>query len=277
VKITVKTKIKLNVKDAFDDATINGIRRIGAIIIALFVATIFFSWPVASSAFQNPKEYLSWGDKLFEDKNYRDAAEYYEKSLKIVIANSPTEEMLIGFIHLRIGQCYYETSNFNEALLHFSEALKRGKDARTIDPDKAKMLLFRSYGSILDIYDNIGLDKQMLEITDEFIAFIKEYKAAPLSVDQIPKSNVDNFLAYCYAQKGTNLDEALMLIDGALKDEPKSYAMLDTKGWVLYKMGEKKKALKILKKSLKLCKEKEAKCAVIERHVKIVEKSVVDK
>ncbi len=255
----------------------NSTRGIGAIIIALFVATIFFSWPAVSSAFQNPKEYLLWGDTLFEKENYRDATEYYEKGLKIVIDNNPTEEILIGFIHISIGRCYYKTSNFNGALLHYFDALKKGKNAQTIEPDKAKMILFRSYGSILDIYDNIGLEKQMLEITDEFIVFIKEYNAAPLPDDQIPKSNVDNFLAYCYAQKGTNLDEALKLIDGALKSEPNSYAMMDTKGWILYKMGEKKKGLKLLKKALKLCKESETKCTVIERHFKIVEKSVSDK
>ena len=272
VKAIVNAKVKLKVKKVFDTA-----KSISTITIALFVAAIFFFWPVASSAFQNPKEYLLWGDILSEKKDYKGAAEYYEQGLKIVIENNPTEEILIGIIHISIGRCYYETSNFNGALLHYSEALKRGKNARTIEPDKAKMLLFRSYGNILDIYDKIGLEKQMLEITDEFIVFIKEYKKAPLPDDQILKTDIDNFLAYCYAQKGTNLDEALKLINGALKSDPDSYAMIDTKGWILYKMGEKKKGLKLLKKALKLCKENETRCSVIERHFNIVEKSVADK
>jgi tetratricopeptide (TPR) repeat protein len=272
----------MNVKSVFDNTVanstnINSIRRISVVIIALFVAATIFFLPVATFAFENPKEYLLWGDTLFEKKDYKGAAEYYEKGLKIVVANNPTEVVLIGFIHISIGRCYYEVSNFNGALLHYYEALKNGKDAQTIEPDKAKMLLFRSYGNILDIYDNIGLEKQMLEITDEFIAFIKEYKREPLPDNQIPKSNVDNFLAYCYAQKGTDLDEALKLINGALKSDPNSYAMIDTKGWVLYKMGENKKALKLLKKALKLCKENETKCTVIEHHFKIVEKSGADK
>lgn len=247
--------------------------KTGAVVIVLIAAALFFSRPVASSAFQNPKEFLIWGDKLFESKEYLKAAEYYEQGLKIVINTSPTEEALIGLIHIRIARCYYQTSNFNEALLNFSEALKRGNNAKAIDPNEANIIIFTSYGSILDIYDNIGLEKQMLKVTDEFTAFIKEYQKAPLPEDQIPKSNVNNFLAYCYAQKGENLEEALRLIDEALKDEPDSYAMMDTKGWVLYKMGETKKALKLLEKALKKCEKNKDKCTVIERHFKEVKKS----
>lgn len=244
----------------------------GAVIFALVAAVIFFSLPASSLAFQNPRDLLMWGDKLYKEKEYLKAVEYYEQSLKIVTANAPSENILIGSIHIRIGDCYSQTSNFNEALLNFSEALRRGKSATATDPEDAKIMIFTSYGSILDIYDNIGLEKQMLEVTDEFIAFLKEYRKSPLPEEKIPKSNVNNFLAYCYAQKGENLDEALKLIDEALKDKPKSYAMMDTKGWVLYKMGEKKKALKLLEKALKKCEKSEDSCPVIKRHYELVEK-----
>jgi tetratricopeptide (TPR) repeat protein len=250
--------------------------KTGAVLFSLIAAVIFFLRPAVAPAFQNPRDLLTWGDELYEAKEYLKAAEYYEQSLKIVTNSAPTEDILIGSIHIRIGECYSRTSNFNEALLNFSEALKRGKNAKATNPDDAKGIIFTSYGSILDIYDNIGLEKQMLEVTDEFIIFLKEYQKAPLPEDKIPKSNVNNFLAYCYAQKGENLDEALKLIDEALKEKSDSYAMMDTKGWVLYKMGENKKALKLLEKALKKCEKSGDNCEVIKRHYELVKKAGSD-
>lgn len=245
----------------------------GAIVIALIAAALFFCRPAASFAFQSPEDYLLRGDKLYESKDYLGAAEYYERVLKMIMDAKPTEDALIGHIQIRIGRCYLQVSNFNEALIHFSEALKRGKSARAAEPDKAKIIIFTSYNSMLDIYDRIGLERQMLEVNDEFIDFLKEYRKDPLPEEQIPKSDVDNILAYCYAQKGENLDEALSLIDEALKDDPKNFAKIDTKGWVHYKMGKNKKALKLLKKAFKMCEKSNEKCEVIERHVKEAEKA----
>ncbi|MBN1573803.1 MAG: tetratricopeptide repeat protein [Deltaproteobacteria bacterium] len=248
-------------------------KKKSAVIVALIAAVVFFCLPATSSAFQSLEDCLTWGDNLYEAKDYLGAAEYYDRGLKIVTDNHPKEDILIGQIQMRIGQCYLHVSNFNEALIHFSEALKRGKNAKAAEPDKAKIVILMSYNAMLDIYDSIGLEKQMLEVTDEFIIFIKEYQKDPLPEKQISKSDVNNFLAYCYAQKGENLDEALKLIDEALKEKPENYAMMDTKGWILHKMGENKKALKLLKKALEMCEKKGERCTVIERHVKEVEKA----
>lgn len=247
--------------------------KTGAVTVALIAAALFFFRPAASFAFQSLENYMTWGDALYESKDYLGAAEYYERGLKIVTDNHPTEDVLIGQIQMRIGRCYLHVSNFNEALIYFSEALKRGKSAKAADPDKSKVIILVSYNSLLDIYDSIGLEEKMLEVTDEFIAFLKEYQKDPLPEDQIPKSDVNNFLAYCYAQKGENLDEALSLVEEALKDKPENYAMIDTKGWVLYKKGETKNALKLLKKALEMCEKEGERCTVIENHVKKAEKA----
>ncbi|MCF7799615.1 tetratricopeptide repeat protein [Candidatus Babeliales bacterium] len=61
-----------------------------------------------------------------------------------------------------------------------------------------------------------------------------------------------NLLAYYYAQKNKNLNQALELIELALKLEAKSSCFLDTKSYILYKMGKNKEAIKILQQALNL-------------------------
>ena len=58
-----------------------------------------------------------------------------------------------------------------------------------------------------------------------------------------------NFLGYTYAEKGINLDEALDLIKGSLSLKPGNGYITDSLGWVYFKMGKHKKALKTLKKA----------------------------
>ncbi|HEB02163.1 MAG TPA: tetratricopeptide repeat protein [Nitrospirae bacterium] len=58
-----------------------------------------------------------------------------------------------------------------------------------------------------------------------------------------------NFLGYNYAEKGINLDDALDLIKESLSLKPGNGYITDSLGWVYYKMGKHKKALRILKKA----------------------------
>ena len=92
------------------------------------------------------------------------------------------------------------------------------------------------YGSA--ILDELGKHQEGLEILEEGYA-------------QLPKSDgIMNGLAYTYALDGLELDRALDLIDGALKNEPENYAYLDTLGWVLYKREDFEGALRSLGQAL---------------------------
>lgn len=67
-----------------------------------------------------------------------------------------------------------------------------------------------------------------------------------------------NALAMEYADQGLKMNKAMQLIDYALKYQPENPIFLDTKGWVLFKLGRKKEAIDIINKSLSLnpnCKE----------------------
>ena len=59
-----------------------------------------------------------------------------------------------------------------------------------------------------------------------------------------------NYLAYLNADRGVKLDEALKLIDQALKIRPGDEGALDTKGWVLFRLGRVKEAEAFVRQSL---------------------------
>jgi tetratricopeptide (TPR) repeat protein len=235
-------------------------------------ATIIFviAASLAAAAYaQDLNSLMAAGDSLFNKGDYRAASLYYEESLSLVTAKAPNENLVIALIHVQLGRCYVMLNNDNTALINYHEALTRAKPEIVTDREKAVRIMFGAYGSILDIYDRLGLNEPMLAVTDEFIAFIDDYRASPLPEDVISSAEVNNFLAYCLAQKGKRLDEALGLIETALKTDPKSAAFLDTKGWVLLKLGRVEEAREILKDAVDLCKKGGDSCYIIERHLKI--------
>jgi len=59
-----------------------------------------------------------------------------------------------------------------------------------------------------------------------------------------------NALGYFFAEHGTNLDEAVRLIQKALKKSPANGAYLDSLGWAYFKQGKLNDALKQLEKAV---------------------------
>jgi Tfp pilus assembly protein PilF len=61
-----------------------------------------------------------------------------------------------------------------------------------------------------------------------------------------------NYLGYTYEEQGTNLDEAEDLIKRAMKHKPNDGYIIDSLGWVYYKQGLYKKAIKFLEEAASL-------------------------
>ena len=61
-----------------------------------------------------------------------------------------------------------------------------------------------------------------------------------------------NFSAFSWAVRSVNLDQALCYINIALRQEPENPAYIDTKGWVLHKLGRSYEALQLLLKACTL-------------------------
>ena len=240
----------------------------------LFLPLLIIGLIGAYSAFpfQGPEYLLNKGDELFNKGDFEGSAEYYEQGLYLISTEDPDNHIVLALINLQIGRCYFLTSNYNSSLINLHQALEEGKKAIPTDRDDAANAVMLSYALILDIYERTELREPLLEITDEFIAFLNQYLKDPVPDGALPEAEINNFLAYCYAQKGENLDEALTLIDDALEEYPESHAMIDTRAWVLYKMGRLEEAEKLLKEALTLCEKDGEDCIIIEKHLLEVSK-----
>ena len=69
-----------------------------------------------------------------------------------------------------------------------------------------------------------------------------------LSLDPENAVVLNNF-SYSLATRGKDISKALEMVQKALTKEPKNGAFLDTMGWIYYKMGRYKQALKFVKAS----------------------------
>jgi tetratricopeptide (TPR) repeat protein len=64
-----------------------------------------------------------------------------------------------------------------------------------------------------------------------------------------------NYLGYSYAEKGVNLEEARSLISKALDLKPDNGYIIDSLGWVYFKLGQYDEALKTLLKAAEIVKD----------------------
>ncbi|VEN72742.1 conserved hypothetical protein [Candidatus Desulfarcum epimagneticum] len=110
--------------------------------------------------------------------------------------------------------------------------------------DKASKILIRGVGLFPEnpglyfrlgvVHDKAGRREKAIEAMKEAVALDPENPSAL------------NYLGYTYAEMGIRLDEAESLITGALKRKPDDGYITDSLGWVYFKQGRFKKALKTL-------------------------------
>jgi tetratricopeptide (TPR) repeat protein len=210
---------------------------------------------------------FSTADRAFEAGDYETAATYYEQGIFTLSATAPGEYIALGYAYSQLGRSYALMGNLNMALISSYRALDMGTAAMDVDRENALRIVIGSHGAILDTYDTEGLFEPMREHNEIFIAFLEEYQKNPLPDEVIPQADIKNYLAYCYAQNEVKLEEALTLITEALVEYPDSAAMLDTKGWVLYKLGRIDEARDYLEHALKQCEMEDGDCFIIQRHL----------
>jgi tetratricopeptide (TPR) repeat protein len=64
------------------------------------------------------------------------------------------------------------------------------------------------------------------------------------------RATVLNHLGYMFAEEGAHLEEAERLLTDALEIEPRAGFIVDSMGWLQFKLGNTEKALSLLKKAL---------------------------
>jgi tetratricopeptide (TPR) repeat protein len=73
-----------------------------------------------------------------------------------------------------------------------------------------------------------------------------------------------NALGYTLADRTDEYKEAEKLIRKALKIDPESAAIIDSYGWVLYRLGENERALEQLQKAYAILKDAEVASHIVE-------------
>jgi len=133
------------------------------------------------------------------------------------------------------SRLYRFLASLYEQEKNFSRGVDILKQALLIDPDDEETLFLLGvlYDKLSRFDESIDIFKQILQIND-------------LNADAL------NYIGYTYADKGIYLDEAEKFIKKALAIKPDDGYITDSLGWLYYKKGKYKKALKLLIKANKL-------------------------
>jgi len=146
--------------------------------------------------------------------------------------------------YLELAQIHIGKKNYKQALTVLQKGVAEIPQ-RSLQQSEARQLRLK----LVSTYSALGEDEKVVNELRKILASDPEFPAA------------NNYLGYLYADKGIKPQEAVALIERALKAEPESGAYMDSLGWAYYKMGtandEKNYlvlALEKLRKSLDLMK-----------------------
>ena len=132
----------------------------------------------------------------------------------------------------QLGDLWRSKQKFPEAI----EAYNRAVD-RIRQPVQSDWLVFYNRGVALERAN------QWAKAEADF------HHALELSPEQ---PFVLNYLGYSWADMGRNLDQALAMIQKAALRRPNDGAILDSLGWVMFRQGAAKDAVKILERAVEL-------------------------
>ena len=120
----------------------------------------------------------------------------------------------------------------------------------------------------LPYYDRIIPELEAESLRDEILAELLFSRGTCLDqMGQWPKAEADlqaalaltpeqpyilNYLGYTWADRGENIDTALLYIQKAIEQRPQDGFIVDSLGWVYYKIGELDKALEQLELAVQL-------------------------
>lgn len=171
----------------------------------------------------NPAEIAIWQKLLSIDDDQKDYPSIISDSKKAIeyFPNQPFLYIINSFAH-------FMSENYNEAIASAEE----GMEIALLPTDKIDLMT-----TIGDASYASGQYEKCFETYDELL------EIAPKN------AGVLNNYAYYLSEQKLRLNEALEMVNKALKIEPNEVIYIDTKGWVLYQLGDYENALKELQKA----------------------------
>lgn len=170
--------------------------------------------------------------EILNDKNKR--VEAIDR-LQSVITTYPNQTK--ANLYLTLANLYKANNQFEEALETYDIAESKGLDENNGEKPNWMWFLYYFRGvtyDMLDRHSDAEIDlKKALEMEPENATLL-------------------NYLGYSYADKGQNLEAAYDMIKRAVEQKPNDAYIVDSMGWVLYRMGRYDEAVEQLELSASL-------------------------
>jgi tetratricopeptide (TPR) repeat protein len=214
----------------------------------------------------DPQSHYLLGSLLFEDKQAKEAAEsfrrtillspnfepaYYDLAAAQMNSDSANEALeTLEKARTKFQQSFvgeYYTALAYTRLKDYTNSLKHLTTAEVIARASATNRLTHTF------YFQLGAAcERNQKFKEAETHFRKAIGLSPEFAEAL------NYLGYMWAERGENLSEARQMIEKALKLEPKNSAYLDSFGWVLFKLGKSEEALPQILKAIELNDEPDA-------------------
>ena len=205
----------------------------------------------------DPTINMQAGDFMFDERNFKSAVNYYERTIEVKPNNYNAWMQLI--------LCYY---NSNE----YDVMIKKSEEAIELFPSQPSFYFYNGMGNIqkedynkaievleegndLVISSDRKLKAQFLSSLGDAYYAIKKYDESDeyfdLSLEIEPNNYyVLNNYAYYLSERNTDLERAKGMSEKSNQLNPDESSFQDTYGWILYQLGEYENALQWLEKSL---------------------------
>ena len=138
----------------------------------------------------------------------------------------------LAVIQTELGDLFRTSEEFEKAAAAYDQAL-------LLTPEGARSEWFLLYAR--------GISHERLDMWDKAEADFRS--ALERNPDQ---PQVLNYLGYSMVEKGINLDEALSMIERAVEARPDSGYIIDSLGWVLYRLGRYDEAVEPMEKAVEI-------------------------
>ena len=216
--------------------------------------------------------YFYIAGKFYEyTKNYAKAEELYKGALKL----NPTYAQVLK----RITVVYLLQDKTQDALKYINMVDELEQDVDYYLLKAECYSLEKNFKEVIKILE-LGLKENPTntQVLAMLASAYEEIGDKNSALNHIKKANelepnnhiLQNFLGFLYAELDMNLDEALILIEKALSQEPDNAAYLDSLGWVYYKKKDYKKAYKYITKAVEIMPEEKE----LQEHLEAVKKAM---
>lgn len=163
---------------------------------------------------------------LIEQNRLDEAIEALNRSIENNVKNP--------YYHYLLGNVFKQKKEFNRAVEAYDAAealgLHDGELERTLWP----------------LYYSRAIAFDLLDRWDDAEADLKT------ALEKFPNSPVIlNYIGYAYADRGVELEKAKDMISRAVMAAPNDAYIMDSMGWILYRMGEYDQAVKYLERAAK--------------------------